>query len=139
MSARSHAVAWVGLTLALALHVADEAVHDFLGFYNPFVMMLRDMTLITWLPTYDFGPWLGGLIVAVALLLGLSRFAFRGARWTAWAALVYSVVLFFNAAAHIGGSLWTQRLLPGVLSSPLLAAAACWLLSQAVGVLRRPA
>ncbi len=38
---RRHGQAWVALTLALAVHVADEALNDFLSFYNPLVTSLR--------------------------------------------------------------------------------------------------
>ncbi len=126
--------AWLALTIALALHVADEAWHDFLGFYNPFVMMLRDVLLWQWLPTFEFGEWLGGWIAAVVVLLALSRWA--GRRWLAWAALPYGLLMALNAMAHIGGSLYTQRMLPGTLSAPLLAGCALWLLTAAAARLR---
>ncbi|QOY86088.1 hypothetical protein [Paludibaculum fermentans] len=133
---RRHAMAWVALTLVLAVHVADEAVHDFLGFYNPFVMMLRDVLLIQWLPTYEFGEWLAGLIAAVVLLLIASRAAFRGARWIQWASLPYGLILLLNGCVHIAGSLYFQRMLPGVLSAPLLVVAGAWLLVRAAAALR---
>ncbi|MGJ5813800.1 hypothetical protein [Paludibaculum fermentans] len=133
---RRHAMAWVALTLVLALHVADEAAHDFLGFYNPFVMMLRDVLLIQWLPTYEFGEWLAGLIMAVVLLLIASRAAFRGARWIQWASLPYGVIMLLNGCAHIGGSLYWQRMVPGVWSAPLLVIAGAWLLIKAAAALR---
>jgi len=133
---RRHAWAWVGLTAALALHVADEAAHDFLGFYNPFVMMLRDDLLIQWLPTFKFGEWLGGLIAAVMLLAAASVFALRGARWMAWISLPYGLLMLLNGLGHIGGSMWTRRMLPGVLSAPLLLGCSLWLLVAAVRRLR---
>lgn len=126
--------AWLLLTGALALHVADEAWHDFLGFYNPFVMMLRDVLLWQWLPTFEFGEWLAGLVAAVAALLLLSRAAER--RWVAWLALPYGLLMTLNGLAHIGGSLYTQRMLPGTLSAPLLAGCAMWLIRSAIVRLR---
>jgi hypothetical protein len=126
--------AWLALTFALALHVADEAWNDFLGFYNPFIMMLRDVLLWQWLPTFEFGEWLAGLIAAVVLLFALSRWPDR--RWLAWAALPYGLLMTLNGLAHIGGSLWTQRLLPGTLSAPLLAICAVWLITSAISKLR---
>ena len=36
-----HGWAWVALTLALAVHVADEALTDFLSVYNPTVEAIR--------------------------------------------------------------------------------------------------
>lgn len=126
--------AWLLLTGALALHVADEAWHDFLGFYNPFVMMLRDVLLWQWLPAFEFGEWLAGLIAAVALLLAASRASER--RWVAWAALAYGLLMALNGAAHIGMSLYTGRMIPGTLSAPLLAACALWLIRVAAARLR---
>lgn len=134
---RRHAMAWVALTLTLALHVADEATHDFLGFYNPFVMMLRDVLLIQWLPTFEFGEWLAGLIAAVVLLLVAARAAFAGARWILWASFPYGVLMLANGLTHIAGSLYFQRMLPGVLSAPLLAIASLWLLIRTGAALRR--
>ena len=54
--------AWIFLTIALALHVLDEAVHDFLSIYNPAARALRDRLPFLPLPTFSFGVWLGGLI-----------------------------------------------------------------------------
>ncbi|MBI5281763.1 MAG: hypothetical protein HY858_08795 [Candidatus Solibacter usitatus] len=127
--------AWFALTLALALHVADEAAHDFLGFYNPFVMMLRDVTLIQWLPTFEFGPWLAGLIAAVVLLLALGRLAAE--RWLARLALPLGTLMLLNGCGHTGMSLYTQRLIPGVLSSPVLIVTSVWLLARSIAALRR--
>ena len=126
--------AWLALTFALALHVADEAWNDFLGFYNPFVMMLRDVLLWQWLPTFEFGEWLGGLIAAIVALLALARWSER--RWLAWLALPYGLLMTMNGLAHIGGSLWTQRILPGSISAPLLVACAVWLITSAIAKLR---
>lgn len=126
--------AWLALTFALALHVADEAWNDFLGFYNPFMMMLRDMLLWQWLPTFQFGEWLAGLIAAILALLILARWAER--RWLAWAALPYGLVMFGNGLAHIGMSLYTQRMIPGTISAPLIAGCAVWLLKAAIAKLR---
>jgi hypothetical protein len=126
--------AWLALTFALAVHVADEAWNDFLGFYNPFIMMLRDVLLWQWLPTYEFAEWLTGLIVAILILLALTRFSDR--RWLAWAALPYGLVLTLNSFAHIGGSIWTQRMLPGTLSAPLLTVCGVWLITSAIAKLR---
>ena len=131
-----HARAWLLLTAALALHVADEAANDFLGFYNPFMMMLRDVTLILWLPTFEFTEWITGLIATILVLLLMTPFARRGARWMAWASLPYGMVLLCKGLLHIAGSLYWQRQVPGVWSSPVIVAAGGWLLFSAVARLR---
>jgi len=76
--ASRHARAWLTLVVILALHVTDEALTDFLFVYNPIVLQLR--ALWSWfpMPTFTFGPWLGGLIVLV-IVLGCSRQAFAPA------------------------------------------------------------
>lgn len=129
---RGMAHAWVALTLALALHVADEALHDFLSFYNPLAMSLRDMLLWTWMPTFEFGAWLGGLIGAVAALLSMSWFAFYGARWMVAASLFLGVAMTFNGLLHLGASAYLQKQVPGVWSAPLLVACGVWLVVEAV-------
>ncbi|MCH8245476.1 MAG: hypothetical protein IH951_03610 [Bacteroidetes bacterium] len=41
-SIRTPAVAWLLLVLAVGVHVADEALNDFLALYNLAVEFLRD-------------------------------------------------------------------------------------------------
>lgn len=130
------AKAWVALTLALALHVADEAAHDFLAFYNPFVMSLRDMLLWTWLPTFTFGVWLGGLIAAVAALLSLAWFADFKSRWMAGGAMLYGVLMCGNGLLHVFGSLWLERALPGVWTGPVIAVCGAWLAVEGLRAIR---
>src|SRR5256886_10249439 len=70
-------IAWVALCVALAIHVADEALTDFLSVYNPAVQAIRARFPFLPLPTFTFGVWLGGLIAMTVLLLALSPAAFR--------------------------------------------------------------
>ncbi len=35
-------LAWIVFALAIAVHVADEAAHDFLSVYNPTVRAIRE-------------------------------------------------------------------------------------------------
>lgn len=123
-----HGVAWLLLTAALGVHVADEALTDFLSFYNPMVTSLRERLGWWPMPTFTFDVWLTGLIVAVVLLALLSAFAFRGARAMAWASFPYGGLMLLNGLGHTLGSVYFGRLLPGVYSSPLLLAASVWLL-----------
>lgn len=112
--------AWVGLCLALAVHVTDEALTDFLSVYNPTVLAARQRLPWLPLPVFTFRIWLGGLITAVVALLSLSRLAFRGARWVALLAYPFGVLMLFNGLLHCAGSVYLGRLMPGVYSSPLL-------------------
>ena len=121
-------VAWVGLCLALAVHVADEALNDFLSIYNPVAQSIRDAVPWAPLPVFEFNTWLAALVGAVIALLALSPFAFRGARPLRAVAYAFSILMVFNALAHSVGSLVLGRPMPGVYSSPLLLAAAVFLL-----------
>ncbi len=142
-----HGLAWVGLSLALALHVTDEALNDFLGFYNPMVRRIREEVPLLPLPTFEFEWWLAGLILAVAVSLVASTFAFRGRRWTIVASYIYGGAMCLNALGHFGGSIVNHRWMPGVLSSPVLLAAAVLMIVRALelrrstdaAVVRRPA
>ena len=129
---RRHGQAWVALTLALAVHVADEALTDFLSFYNPMVTSLRER--IGWfpMPTFTFDVWLTGLITVVLVLLLLSVFVFRGSRAMVYLSFPYGLLMLLNGLGHSVGSIYFGRLLPGVYSSPLLLAASVWLLLCAV-------
>jgi len=120
--------AWLGFAAALALHVLDEAKHDFLSTYNPSVKAIRARLPFLPLPTFTFRVWLSGLIAGITLLFLLSPQAFHCARWIRIAALPLSVVVgVFNASLHLLSSAYYRRWMPGVYSSPVLLAAALFL------------
>lgn len=128
---RGWGLAWLGLTLALAVHVLDEATHDFLAVWNPAVEAMRRSLPLVPLPTFTFPIWLGGLAAAVVLLLFLSRFAFRGCGWMRPVSCALAVLMVGNALGHLAVSAALARPMPGVYSSPLLLAAAVHLLLKA--------
>ena len=139
-ASRKLGFAWIALCLALAVHVADEALTDFLSVYNPMVAAIRAKLPFLPLPTFTFEGWLAGLIVGVLLLLALSPFVFRGARWMVIVAYVFAVFMFLNGTLHLLGSVYLARFMPGVYSAPLLLIASiflmicarrCWRDSQA--------
>ena len=130
------ALAWAALTCAFALHVWDEASHDFLSWYNPNALALRER--LPWLPipVFDFGTWLAGLTVAVLLLGALTPLVARGRRWLIPLAYLYSCVHLANGLGHLAVSVSGRWLAPGVYSAPLLIICALWLL-QATNRVRR--
>lgn len=128
-----HASAWLAVTCALGLHVADEAAHDFLSVYNPAVANLRDRLPWAPLPQFSFQIWLGGLIVGVTILLLLTPLVRFDSRLLLWASFVLGALMVCNALGHLVGSLYAGRALPGVYSSPFLLAASVWLLVAAGG------
>ncbi len=64
--------AWLALAAALAIHVADEALTNFLAVYNPTVLKIRARFPWIPLPTFSFRVWIVGLAAAVALMFSLS-------------------------------------------------------------------
>jgi len=122
-------VAWLALCVALAIHVTDEALTDFLSVYNPAARAIRARFPFLPLPTFTFPVWLGGLIAVTVLLFALAPAAFRGEPGMRPAAYVFGVVMAGNGLLHIGGSIYRKKLLPGTYSAPVILAAAVYLLA----------
>ncbi len=125
---RRHGWAWVGLCLALAVHVADEAMTDFLSVYNPTVEQIRAAYPALPLPTFTFDGWLSGLILGILILLSLSPLVFFGSRGMRVFSYVFGSLMLLNGLGHLAISLVWGRPMPGVYSSPPLVAAALFLL-----------
>lgn len=118
--------------LAVAVHVADEAAHDFLSVYNPIVRTVRARLPFLPIPTFRFSVWIGGLIAGITLLLALSPLAIAGderLRMIAWPLAL--LIGIGNGLLHLVGSAWTRRWMPGVYSAPLLILAGLLLLYAA--------
>ena len=135
-ASRRHGWAWIALTLALAIHVTDEALTDFLCVYNPAVRAIRQRLPLLPLPTFTFTIWLSGLLALVLLLLLLSRLVFRGVRWMVPLSYVLGGMMLANGLGHIAGSLYFKRPMPGVYSAPLRLAGSVYLMAQARRVAR---
>ena len=123
-----HAVAWIMLCLALAVHIADEAFTDFLSVYNPAVNAIRRSFPWLLLPTFTFEVWLGALIVAIIVLSSLTVFVLRGSQIMVVLSYVFGTLMLLNGLLHIGATLEMQRPMPGVYSAPLLIAASVYLI-----------
>ena len=121
--------AWLVLTVALALHVVDEASHDFLAFYNPMVTRLR--ATLGWfpMPTFMFWPWLIGLTLLVLLLLSLTPAVSHGGRWVKLAGYPFAVLMLLNGIGHIAISIAEGRMIAGVWTAPVLLAGSIYLVS----------
>jgi hypothetical protein len=124
-------LAWALLCVAFAIHVADEVLTDFLSVYNPTVQAIRARFPFLPLPTFTFGVWLTGLVVAVLLLASLTPAAARGAAGMRPAAYVFGAIMAGNGVLHIGASIWKRKLMPGTYSAPLILAAAVYLIASA--------
>jgi hypothetical protein len=119
--------AWVLLSIALTLHVTDEAVTDFLSVYNPTVQAIRKRVPFLPLPTFTFRAWMAGLCLGILTAFGLSVLAFRGVRLALMLAYPVAILMFANGLGHILASLYRRRVMPGTYSSPLLMAASVYL------------
>jgi hypothetical protein len=124
-------VAWVLLSVALTLHVTDEALTDFLSVYNPAVQAIRRRFTFLPLPTFTFRVWLAGLCFGILLAFCLSLLAFRGSHLAVVVAYPVAIVMFANGIGHIVASLYCLRIMPGLYSSPLLVAASAYLFCSA--------
>jgi hypothetical protein len=128
--------AWFALTVAFALHVADEASTGFLGVYNPTVTAMRARWEWFPMPTFEFREWLIGLIMGVLFCLAMTPFAAKGARWLRPLAWFYALLMFYNGLGHtlftiLGhtvSSVTFPRPAPGFYSSPFLFIGSVWLM-----------
>ena len=113
----------MALCVALAIHVADEALTGFLDLYNPAVLSIREKYPLISLPTFTFDIWLSLLIFAVVMLSAVSYIVWKG-RWAMRPiSHVFAIFMLINGLAHIAISIYMRELMPGVYSSPLLLAA----------------
>jgi hypothetical protein len=127
---------WVLLCLAFCAHVADEALTGFLPVYNATVLAVRREYAWFPMPTFEYRDWLIGLIVANAVFLLLTPFAFRNAQWLRPLAYFFAGVHLLNGMGHMLATIFGQtvssvhfpRPAPGFYSSPLLIAGSIYLL-----------
>lgn len=124
-----HARAWLLLVAALGVHVVDEALTGFVGFYNPLILQLRERLGFWPIPTLTSGVFLSGMIALIAVLALLTPAVRRGATGTRALCWVFGVIMIGNGIAHLAGSVYFRRWLPGATSAPLLLIAAMALLN----------
>ena len=132
-------LAWLALCAALALHVTDEALTGFLNVWNPTVAAVHARWPWFPMPTFRFNVWLGGLIVGVAMLFAVSPRFFHGAGILRLPAFVIAALVGVgNGLGHTVASILGHtapevrfpRPAPGFYSSPLLIAAAVWVIVE---------
>ena len=124
--------AWFLLVTAMVLHVLDEALTDFLDFYNPLVRNLRESLGFFPMPTFSFGIWLTLLIVAIIAGYALIPVVNRGGSIIRIITTVIGIVMVANGLGHTLGSIYSERILPGFWSSPLVLAAAVFVVIRGV-------
>lgn len=125
-----NAVAWLLLTVALALHVFDEAMSDFLTFYNPAVADIGVIFGVLQLPTFTFGMWIGGLSALILICFSITILVRRRGRVIRVICTLFGILMILNALGHMLGSAYYGTLLPGFISSPLLLLAAAYVVNR---------
>jgi hypothetical protein len=68
-----------------------------------------------------------GLSIAVLLLAFLTPVAYAGSSWIRPFGYALAAIHIANGLLHLVGSLLAKRLVPGVLSAPLLLISGAWL------------
>ena len=116
-------LAWLLLCLVLAVHVAEEALTGFLPAYNLAARAMRDLFPFLPVPRLSLTVWLSATIALVATLTALAPLAYRGFATMRVATVGLSLVVLANVSGHIGGSIFAGQPMPGVYSTPILAAA----------------
>ena len=115
---------------ALAVHVLDEALTDFLTFQNQTVLALREQYPSLPIPLFTFRVWLSLLIFAVVALTSVSYFVWKG-RWAMRPiSYIFAAFMFLNGVFHITISIYMRELISGVYSSPFLLAASILLIAS---------
>ena len=113
-------ISWLFLIVSLILHVIDEALNNFLDFYNPLGLKIKEHISFIPLPTFTFRIWISGLSIGVVLLLLMTPFIYDRNRFFIPVAKIFSILMILNGLAHIIGSIYYDRILPGLFSSPIL-------------------
>lgn len=127
---------WLLLCLAFCAHVAEEALSGFLPVYNATVQAMRAAYAWFAMPTFEYRDWLTTLIIANAVLLLLTPLAYRNASYLRPLAYLFALIMFLNGIGHTVATIFGRtvstvsfsRPAPGFYSSPLLLAAATFLL-----------
>jgi len=123
---------WVAAVIAFALHVADEAAHDFLSWYNPQALRIRKFLRIPFPPTFAFWPWIIALVATVIILAALTRAAYAGTPWLRPLAIVMGIEHVGNGLLHLVAAIIRRRVVPGIWSAPLMLVTGAWLLQTTI-------
>jgi hypothetical protein len=131
----SFGAAWLFLTVAVGLHIWDEAAHQFLSYYNATVLALY--AHFGGFPRLgmEFRTWLGGLLLGNLALLASTPLAFRNARWLRPAGYFIAAVAFLECLGqvlltirgHTSDSVQFEGVSPGFCTAPLLLISSAYL------------
>ena len=113
-------IAYILFILSFLLHVIDEALNDFLDFYNPIVLRIREQFSFFPLPVFSFRLWISGLFLLILILLSITIFIYNRRRVFLFILKIFSYLMIMNGLWHIVGSIYYSKFLPGLYSSPVL-------------------
>lgn len=113
---------------SLMLHVADEAANNFLGFYNPLIMRIRERISFFPFPVFSFNLWIAGLSLLIIILILFTLLIYKRNRIIIFIIKIFSLLMILNGLGHIIGSIYYSRILPGFYSSPFLIGFSIYLL-----------
>lgn len=130
LPANRNVLAWFLLVSAVALHVVDETLSDFLPFWNQLVTRLRAELAFVPLPTFSFAAWLGGLIFAILVGYALIPAVNRGGKFVRVLTTALGILMILNASGHLLGSIYFGKILAGMWSSPFLLLASIFVIIQ---------
>jgi len=117
----------------LALHVADEASHNFLSWYNPVAASIQArLGGFPFPPVFSFGVWLSGLIALVLICIALTPVLDPARRWTMVLTTAWALIHIANGLVHLVSSLAIGGMMPGTWTAPLLLFVAPWLLLESL-------
>jgi len=126
-------IVWLFFGYTLALHVLDEAGHDFVTVFNSNALLIRRAVPFLRIPALTQQDFMGIMALFLTLLLALAPLAFRGLKWVRGLAIPISAIGgILNGTMHILSSIYLKRMMPGVYSSPLLLLAGILLLRRAL-------
>jgi hypothetical protein len=126
-----HRNAWIALTIAFGLHVADEMTGGSLDMYNRVATALHARFEWLVLPSLGFAPRMAILACGVLVLLALTPAVWRGARLLVLLSLPLGVLMVMDGLYHIVLAVAHHGSVPGLRTAPLIVLAALWLLVAA--------
>jgi hypothetical protein len=135
-------LAWLLLCLSFAANILDDALNDFLGYYNAPVLTLNSH--FSWFPRIDLSSreWLIGVILGDAVLLILTPLAYRNSLGLRPVAHIFSTFMLLNGLGIILASLLGRIVpsvhfaggAPGFYSSPRLSSPRCGIRSSSLTI-----
>lgn len=122
--------AWLVLSLAFALHVADEVLNGTSAFYSNLADFMTNYLPAVRFPAFRPEIWLINLSGAALALIALTWLVYKRRGPMRFASYVFAIFATANAMLHIMVSLAVSQAMPGSLTAPLMLAAALFLFAS---------